>query len=109
MAPRWGSFPVIDQIETVTRREVRRLIEQVNDTQPYPPPEWGCDGVHCAGNDIRYAGMWDRMWAVCQQFNFYKRVNPQDEWLENEFYSLDGLHICSELPNHHSCFFNDDN
>lgn len=88
-----GTSPVTDQIEAVTRGEVRRLIEQVNDTQPYPPPEWCCDGVHCAGNDIRYAGMWDRMWAVCQQFNFYGRVNPEDEWLENEFYSLDGLHI----------------
>jgi hypothetical protein len=52
-----GTSLVIDQIEAVTRGEVLRLIEQVNDTQPYPPPEWCCDGVHCAGNDIRYAGM----------------------------------------------------
>jgi hypothetical protein len=86
----------------VTHGEVRRLIEQVNDTQPYSPPEWCCDGVHCAGNDIRYAGMWERMNAVCQQFNFYGKVNPQDEWLENEFYSLNELNICSSLPNRHT-------
>jgi len=90
-----GISPVIDQIEPVTRGEVRRLIEQVNDTQPHPPPEWCCDGVHCGGNDIRYAGMWDRMFAVCQQFNFYGKVNP-DAWLEDEFYSLAGLRVCTE-------------
>lgn len=90
-----GTSPVIDQIEVVTRGEVRRLIERVNDTPPHPPPEWCCDGVHCAGNDIRYAGMWDRMWAVCNQFSHYGRVNP-DEWLEDKFYSLDGLRVCTE-------------
>lgn len=87
-----GTSPVIDQIEPVTRGAVRRLIEQVNDTRPHAPPEWCCDGVHCAGNDIRYAGMWDRMFAVCNQFNFYGRVNP-DEWHEDKFYSLDGLRV----------------
>jgi len=56
-----GMSPVIDKLESVSRGEIRRLIERVNDTQPYPPPEWCCDGVHCEGNDIRYAGMWDRM------------------------------------------------
>lgn len=90
-----GTSPVIDQIEPVTRGEVRRLIERVNDTQPHPPPEWCCDGVHCAGSDIRYAGMWDRMNAVCNQFNFYGRINP-DEWREDELYSLDGLRVCSD-------------
>lgn len=90
-----GTSPVIDQIEPVTRGEVRRLIERVNDTQPHPPPEWCCDGVHCGGNDIRYAGMWDRMHGVCNQFSHYGRVNP-DEWIEDKFYSLDGLRVCSE-------------
>lgn len=89
-----GISPVIDRIEVVTRGEVRRLIEQINDTQPYPPPEWCCDGVHCAGQDIRYAGMWDRMHAVCNQFNHYQRVLPNDEWREGEFYSLEGLRVC---------------
>jgi hypothetical protein len=89
-----GISPVIDKIEPVTRGEVRRLIEQLNDTQPHPPPEWCCDGVHCAGNDIRYAGMWDRMYAVCNQFNFYGRVSP-DEWIEDKVYSTEGLRVCS--------------
>lgn len=90
-----GTSPVIEQIEPVTRGEVRRLIEQVNDAAPHPPPEWCCDGIHCAGNDFRFAGMWDRMYAVCNQFNFYGRINP-DEWREDEFYSLDGLRVCAE-------------
>ncbi|MDD5384553.1 MAG: SWIM zinc finger family protein [Gallionella sp.] len=90
-----GTSTVIDQIEPVTRGEVRRLIERVNDTQSYPPPEWCCDGVHCAGNDIRYAGMWDRMYAACNQFNRYQQVLPSDEWLEDQFYSLEGLRTCT--------------
>lgn len=90
-----GVCPVVDQIESVTLGEVRRLIEQVRDTEPHVVPEWGCDGVHCAGNDIRYAGMFARMDAVCNQFNHYGRVNPNDEWREDEFYSLDGLQLQS--------------
>ena len=54
-----GTSSAINHIEALTRGEIRRLIEHANKTQPYPP-EWGCDGIHCAGNDIRYAGMWDR-------------------------------------------------
>jgi hypothetical protein len=88
-----GVSPVIDQIEPVTLGEVRRLIERVNANKPYPPPEWCCDGVHCAGNDIRYAGMWDRMYAVCNQFSHHQRIQPNDEWLEEQFYSMDGLSI----------------
>ena len=86
-----GISPVIDQLETVARGEVRCLIERVNDTQPYPPPEWCCDGVHCEGNDIRFAGMWDRMYAMCKQYNYYQRLLLSDEWLEDQFYSMDGL------------------
>lgn len=86
-----GKSPVIDQIETVTQDEVRRLLEQVEAMAPHVIPEWCCDGIHCAGNDFRYAGMWDRMYAVCRQFNHYQRVSPEDSWLEEEFYSLEGL------------------
>lgn len=88
-----GVSPVVDQIETVTRGEVRTLIDKVNSTESHIIPEWCCDGVHCAGNDIRYAGMWDRMYAVCNQYNHYRRVNPDDPWLEDEFYSLGGLTV----------------
>ncbi len=86
-----GNSQVIDQIETVTHNEVRQILDKVNSTAPYVIPEWCCDGVHCAGYDTRYMGMWDRMYAVCQQFNHYQRVNPSDPWLEEEFYSMDGL------------------
>jgi len=86
-----GMSLVIDQLGTVTRGEIRRLIERMNEISPYPPPEWCCDGVHCEGNDIRFAGMWDRMYAVCNQFNRYQRVLPSDEWFEDEIYSMDGL------------------
>lgn len=93
-----GISPLIDQLGSVTRCEVRRLIERVNDTQPYPPPEWCCDGVHCEGNDIRYAGMWDRMYAVCSQFSRFQRILPSDKWIENELYSMDGLRWrCADL------------
>lgn len=88
-----GSSPVVEQIETVTRGEVRTLIEKVNSTGPHIIPEWCCDGVHCAGNDIRYAGMWDRMYAVCNQYTHYGSVSPDDPWLEDEFYNLDGLTV----------------
>lgn len=90
-----GESSVVDQIETVTRGEVRALIEKVNATESHIIPSWCCDGVHCAGNDIRYSGMWDRMNAVSNQFNYYGRVNPDDPWLEDIFYSIDGLEVAS--------------
>jgi len=88
-----GNSPVIEEIETVTQQEVQEILEKVNATPPYVIPEWCCDGIHCEGNDTRYMGMWDRMFAVCRQFNHYQRVTPDDPWLEDQFYSLDGLHI----------------
>ena len=88
-----GESPVADHIEVVTKGEVMALIDKVNATEPHVIPGWCCDGVHCAGNDIRYAGMWDRMHAVCNQYSRYRRVNPNDPWLESEFYKLDGLKV----------------
>ena len=85
-----GVSPVIDQIEPVTDDEVQAMLERVNATPPHVIPGFCCDGVHCPVNDIRYCGMWDRMYAVCQQFNHYGRVNPDDLWLE-QFNCLDGL------------------
>ena len=87
-----GVSPVIDQTEHVTDEEVQAMLERVNATLPHVIPGFCCDGVHCPGNDIRYCGMWDRMFAVCQQFNHYGRVNPDDPWLE-QFYSLEGLDV----------------
>lgn len=88
-----GNSPVTDQIETVTHGEVRLLIERTNATEPHIIPSWCCDGVHSAGNDIRYAGMWERMYAVCNQYNHYGRVSPNDPWLESKFFCLDGLEL----------------
>lgn len=88
-----GTSPVLDGIEPVTLGQVRRLFEVVQSTPAYPVPEWACDGIHCIGNDIRYAGMFDRMDAVCQQFNYYQRLDPVDVWMEEEFYPLVGLHM----------------
>lgn len=92
-----GECQVIEHIETVAKGEVRQIIERVNSTTPYVIPEWCCDGVHCAGNDVRFMGMFDRMYAVCNQFKHYQRVLPDDPWLEDKFYSLDGLKFGS-LP-----------
>lgn len=86
-----GSSPVVDQMETVTQGEVRKLLEKVKVTPPHMVPGWCCDGVHCAGNDIRYCGIWDRMYAVCQQYQHYQRLDPSDAWQEDQFYSLEGL------------------
>jgi hypothetical protein len=61
----------MDQIEIVTKGDVRHLVDRVVSTQPYIIPEWCCDGVHCPGNDVRYMGMFDRMNAVCNQYNYY--------------------------------------
>lgn len=88
-----GQCPVVDQIETVTHGEVRQLLERIRSTELHTIPEWCCDGVHCAGNDVRYMGMWDRMYAVCRQFDHYQRVSPDNPWIEGEFYSLEGLEV----------------
>lgn len=88
-----GNSPVVDRIEVVTHGEVRQLIEKVNATEPHVIPGWCCDGIHCAGSDIRYCGMFDRMYAVCQQYRHYQRVSPDDPWLEDQFYQLDGLEV----------------
>ncbi len=86
-----GTSPIIDQIEPVLLSEGQRLLDEVLAAPAHVIPGYMCDGIHCAGNDVRYAGMWDRMYAVCQQFNHYGRVDPDDEWREGAFYSLDGL------------------
>lgn len=88
-----GYSPVIDQIEPVLLIEGQRLLDEVLVAPAHVIPGYMCDGIHCAGNDVRYAGMWDRMYAVCQQFNHYQRVDPEDMWREELFYSLDGLKI----------------
>jgi hypothetical protein len=91
-----GNSPVADCIYEASPDEVKNTLDKLNAAPIHVIPEWCCDGVHCAGNDIRYAGMWDRMYAVCNQFNYYGRLIPDDKWLEDKFYSLDGLDVIYE-------------
>ena len=86
-----GASPLIDCLEPVTPQESRMLLDAVLAAPAHVIPEWCCDGIHCAGNDVRYAGMWDRMYAVCRQYQHYQRVSTSDQWKEDDFYSMDGL------------------
>jgi hypothetical protein len=89
-----GQCSVAEKIEPVTEGECRELIEKVTDRwkNPQPIPRWCCDGVHCAGSDIRFAGIWHHMYAVCRAYEHYRRVDPEDEWLP-DFQCYDGLII----------------
>jgi len=59
---------------------------------PRPIPGWCCDGIHCAGNDVRFAGLWHLMYAACKAFDHYGRVDPEDTWMPC-FNCYDGLII----------------
>jgi hypothetical protein len=89
-----GNSPVADVLLPVTSTEVSDLIEKARARwkDPQPIPGWCCDGVHSAGNDVRFMGTWEHMNAVCRAFSHYGRVDPKDEWLP-EFQSYDGLII----------------
>ena len=89
-----GNSPVADVLHPVTSVEVSELIEKARAKwgDPQPIPGWCCDGVHSAGNDIRFMGTWEHMNAVCRAFSHYGRVDPEDEWLP-VFQSYDGLII----------------
>jgi hypothetical protein len=77
--------------------ECEELLKQARERwqNPKPIPRWCCDGLHCAGDDPRFAGMLPEMWAVCRAFQKYGRVSPDDEWLP-DFQCWDGLVIESE-------------
>ena len=87
-----GNSPVADVLHPVTSAEVSELIEKARARwkDPQPIPQWCCDGVHSAGNDVRFMGTWEHMNAVCRAFSHYGRVDPEDQWLP-EFMSYDGL------------------
>jgi hypothetical protein len=89
-----GNSPVADVLHPVSSAEVSELIEKARARwkEPQPIPRWCCDGVHSAGNDVRFMGTWEHMNAVCRAFSHYGRVDPEDEWLP-EFQSYDGLII----------------
>ena len=102
-----GLSPVAESIEPVLQCEVVELVEGAQERwkSPQPIPGWCCDGTHSAGNDVRFMGVWPRMYAGCEAFKYYGRVDPEDEWLPG-FQSYDGLVIelpavekfCNQLP-----------
>lgn len=87
-----GVLPLMSTIFPVTAGECYGLMEKAKEAwkTPHLIPTWGCDGIHCAGNDTRFAGVLPEMVAVCRAFAHYGRVDPSDEWLP-EFHVMDGL------------------
>jgi hypothetical protein len=93
-----GQSPVADTMESVFAAEVMELLDKAKYRwkRPQPIPGWCCDGVHSAGEDVRFMGMWNHMFAVCRAFAHYGRVDPEDEWID-KFRCDDGLEIESSL------------
>jgi hypothetical protein len=89
-----GESSVADEIHPVDRADVIEMLSAARERwkKPEPIPQWCCDGVHSAGNDVRFMGAWHHMYAVCKAFEHYGRVDPSDEWLP-EFQCYDGLLI----------------
>jgi hypothetical protein len=89
-----GMSSVADVIEPVHLSEPSELLEKARERwkDPKPIPGWCCDGVHSSGNDVRFMGAWQHMYAVCKAFSYYGRVDPHDEWLP-KFQCYDGLTI----------------
>ena len=89
-----GESPVADEVPSLNRTEVIEQLRAARERwkKPEPIPQWCCDGVHSAGNDVRFMGTWHHMFAVCKAFQHYGRVDPDDEWLP-EFQCYDGLTI----------------
>jgi hypothetical protein len=87
-----GESPVADQIEPVESSEVHELLGRANERwkHPVPIPHCYCDGIHCAGQDRRYAGILQDMHAVCLCFSHYGNIEPENRWLP-EFFPIDGL------------------
>jgi len=94
-----GYSPVAEQTEPVFATEVFDLVETARERwqNPQPIPKWCCDGLHSAGDDVRFMGVWFHMYAACLAFERYGRLNPQDDWT-SEFYCYDGLLIATEIP-----------
>lgn len=87
-----GESPVADQIEPVELSEVYELLERAKERwkHPLPIPNEYCDGIHCAGNDRRYAGILTDMWALCLAFNHYGNIEPKNPRIP-DFFPLVGL------------------
>lgn len=89
-----GTSPVALAETPVTEQECKDLIDRAKERWQNPQPilNWCCDGIHCAGRDVRFAGVLPHMYAVSLAFNHYGRVDPNDTWLP-EFMCYNGLMI----------------
>ena len=98
-----GESPVADHIEQVFAEECYELIDKAKERwkNPQPIPGWCCDGIHSAGNDVRFMGMWHHMYAVCKAFEHYGGIDPNDKWLP-EFQCYDGLILVQADEVHNS-------
>jgi hypothetical protein len=94
-----GRSPIAEASDPVFATEVFDLVENAREQwkHPEPIPRWCCDGLHSAGDDVRFMGVWFHMYAACLAFELYGRLDPQDNWIR-EFCCYDGLTIASELP-----------
>ena len=54
-----GTSPVALREEPVIRQECQDLLDKAKERwhHPHPIPGWCCDGIHCAGTDVRFAGI----------------------------------------------------
>jgi hypothetical protein len=89
-----GVSPVAFVADEPREEEVTELLDRAKARwkAPRPIPGWCCDGIHSAGTDVRFTGMWQQMFAVCKAFEYYGRVHPEDRWMP-EFQCYDGLMI----------------
>lgn len=88
-----------EQSDQVFAAEVLESLERAREQwkSPEPIPRWCCDGLHSAGDDVRFMGVWFHMYAACLAFEHYGRLDPKDNWIP-DFYCYDGLSIAPELP-----------
>jgi hypothetical protein len=87
-----GESPMADQIEPVVAGEVYELLDTAKERWKHPKsiPHCYCDGIHCAGQDRRYAGILQDMYALCLCFSHYGNIAPENRW-QPEFFPLTGL------------------
>lgn len=95
-----GYSPIAEHDGPVFAAEASDALEIAREQwmNPQPIPRWCCDGLHSAGDDERFMGVWFHMYACCLAFEHYGRLDPRDAW-QPEFYCYDGLTISTEGHN----------